>query len=154
MSFMLSSYEIEEYLKKQEILTSEVKESCVYARAIATREKHLSWGSYQTDAKEAYFLTAINKNQILLAPVNRLTGKLDQDARPVTISLTDLTAIKMKQGRLMNSVQIIGAEEEIKLKISKIIVGMAWHDENMQHFMTKMEAFAAQLDNKTPNEKK
>ncbi|MGO4994194.1 hypothetical protein [Jeotgalibaca porci] len=149
MGLILKIEEVHEHLAAFNLLTPELQETLVYAQVMPSTGQFLLFGAYATLINGAYYVMGLEKERVVLVPLNKLTGKIDKKIEPIFIPHGELVDVQCKKGRMMNSVTFTGDEQELTVKISKVAMGMRWHKDNIPAFMDGAMALEAKVATKT-----
>lgn len=142
MGLILSIGEIHDHLAEHELLTRQVKDTLVYAQVMPSVAQYLLLSSYAMLINGAYFVMALQEDRIVIIPLNKITGKIDKKLAPIFIPHDELVEVTIKKGKIMDSITFSGEDQELTVKISKIIMGMSWHKENIGAFMAGIQTLA------------
>ncbi|MGP6140123.1 MULTISPECIES: hypothetical protein [unclassified Jeotgalibaca] len=135
MALVLKVEEIYQHLSEYDLLNPQIKQTLVYAQVMPTTGQFLLLGAYATLISGAYFVMALEEERVVLIPLHKITGKIDKKLAPIFIPREELVDVYVKEGRMMNSVSFTGEDQQLTVKLSKVVIGMAWHKENMSRFM-------------------
>lgn len=139
MGLVLSFEEIQEHMNQHGLWNSYTEQTVIYAQVNPTAGQVFLFGGYAQLLKGQYYVMSLEKDRIILLPLGKLSGKIDKKLDPVIIPHEELEGIYIKKGKMMNTVILLGEEEELPLKISKVVMGMKWHKERLDFTMQELE---------------
>lgn len=145
MALVLKVEEIHQHLSDYDLLNPQIKETLVYGQVMPSTGQLLLLGAYATLINGAYFVMGLEKDRVVLIPLHKITGKIDKKLDPIFIPHEDLVDIFVKDGRMMNSVTFTGEDQQLTVKISKIVMGMPWHKANIARFMEGIRKLEAKV---------
>lgn len=139
MGLVLTIDEIHTHLTELGLMSPELEETLVYAQVTPSAGSLFLFGAYAQMLKGAYFVMGLEKERIVLIPLNKISGKIDKKLEPIFIPHEELDGVFIKRGKIQHSVTFLGEDQELPLKLGNIVMGMKWHKEHLQHTLGELE---------------
>lgn len=128
MNNAINKQAIEEYLSA---LGRPNSENYLYAYIMPSNIDQLIFGPISALNIEN-LIVAFYKEDLVLIPLT-LTGDFASDYDPLIIPKADIADIKIKKGLMQYTLTIVTAQGDLKLKLSKKILGQAWQGDNIKN---------------------
>ena len=139
MALILKEEDVKEYLEKEGMLNSFTEDTIVYAQILPSTAQFFILGASAQLVKGNYFAMCIDKNQIILIQLSKITGKINQKVEPMIIPFDEINSVHIKDGLLLYTITFQGEEgEKLSLKLSKKAVGMQWHKNNLEPVLQRL----------------
>lgn len=140
MALTLQEQDILKRLEEFGLRNEQTEQTAVYGQVMPSAGSYFFLGPYAALLKGQYFVLCLDEDRVILLPLGRLSGKIDKKLDPVIIPFQDLEEVKLKDGKLMQTVTLIGDGVKLPLKLSKVAVGLGWHKRNLPNVWQQLQA--------------
>ena len=131
---MLKESNIQEFLLSKNVNYNEG--SSIWGVVFPKKTTYL-FGSVATALSMQYYVLHFNDEGVAIIGINNITGKIEQGAF-VFIPNSEIKKIQFQKKLISYKLKIETSKGNLAYRVNKIMIGTAWHKENLNEILKKV----------------